>query len=131
MTTQEKLDARYGRGRLSAARRGAYISGSVVAIAALGCLAWGAVSGVFDTVDAVDTGYSLVSEHQVDVRFQVTAQVGATVACAIEAQDEDHGIVGWRIVEYEASTDATHSYTETIPTLDQATTGFVNSCWVS
>ena len=62
--------------------------------------------------------------------FQITAPRGAAVACALEAQDEEHGVVGWRVVELPASDLHARAFREVIPTTAPATTGFVNSCWV-
>ena len=45
--------------------------------------------------------------------------------------DEEFGIVGWRVVEYPASTTITRAFVETIPTVATATTGTVHSCWAT
>ena len=34
------------------------------------------------------------------IAFQISVPDGRSVACALEAQDEDHGIVGWKIVDH-------------------------------
>lgn len=131
MTTQQMLDERYGR-RTSKRRR--IIGWSIVAIvafSAIGALGWTTIARAIDTVEAVDTGYTTVDARTVSVSFQITAPVGRDVACAIEAQDEEHGVVGWRVVEIPASEERLRAFTETVPTLAEATTGFVNSCWVT
>jgi len=128
MTIQEMLDDRYGR-----TRRGArfWIVFAVVAITiAVAVTAWFALTSTSGTADARGTAFEVVDEHTVSVSFQVTAPAGSPVACALEAQDEEHGIVGWRVVEYPASGSHTRNFTETIPVLSPAVTGLVNSCWV-
>ena len=40
-------------------------------------------------------------------------------------------IVGWRVIEYPASEEITRALVETIPTVAQATTGTVQSCWAT
>lgn len=131
MTTQQLLDDRYGR-RTSRRRR---IWGwgvvAVVAVTATTALSWTTVARTISSVEAVDTGYNVADEHTVTVSFQISAPAGRAVACALEAQDEDHGIVGWRVVEYPASDELTRAFTEEIPTLALATTGLVNGCWVT
>ena len=63
--------------------------------------------------------------------FQVTAPAGAAFACALEALDEEFGVVGWRVVEYRAIGGELAGLRETVPTVARATTGLVNSCWVT
>lgn len=130
MTTQQMLDERYGRGRSRASR---WVIGVVIALAALvaGLLAWTMISGSLDDVVADTTGYSIEGPRAVEVRFQVSAPPDREVACALEAQDVDHGVVGWRIVEIAASAERTRSFSETIPTVAEGTTGLVHSCWVT
>ncbi|MCC2030678.1 DUF4307 domain-containing protein [Microbacterium allomyrinae] len=129
MTTQDMLDERYGR-RRTPARRWAMGSGIAVAALAVGAFGWFTIQGAMDDVDADTTAFEVVDEHSVMIGFQVTAPPGRAVACAIEAQDEEHGVVGWRVVEYEASDLHARAFREAIPTTALATTGFVNSCWV-
>ncbi len=129
-TTQDILDERYGRGR-SAARRWV-IAGAVTAgIVAVGLFGWMIVATSLDAVDPETTGFEVVDAHSVTIRFQVSAPVGRSIACAIEAQDEEHGIVGWRVVEYPGSDLHVRAFQEDIPTTAEATTGLVNSCWVT
>lgn len=130
MTTQQMLDERYGRTR-SPRRR--WIVGTAVALGALvaGLFVWMTVANTLDSVDADTTGFEVADEHSVVVTFQFTAPVGRSVACIIEAQDEDHGVVGWRVVEIPASEAHTQAFRETIPTTALATSGFVNTCWVT
>jgi len=87
------------------------------------------VSQAINTVDADDLSYELVDEHSVTVSFQVTAPQGRDLACAVEALDEEFGVVGWKIVEIPAVASHTQQLTATVPTVAEATTGLVNSCW--
>jgi hypothetical protein len=131
MTTQEMLDERYGR-RRSRRRRvlGWMVVGAVASALVVG-LGWATVARSLAAVDVDDTGYAVADRRTVTVSFQFSAPPGVTIACALEAQDEDHGIVGWRIVQYPPSEARAQSFTETIPTVALATTGLVNSCWVA
>jgi len=129
MTTQDMLDERYGR-RRSPARRWLIAIGVVLALAGIGYVGWTTVHGSISSVDADTTAFEVVDEHSVVLGFQISAPPGQDVACAIEAQDVEHGVVGWRVVEIPASDLHARAFRETIPTTALATTGFVNSCWV-
>ena len=87
------------------------------------------VAQAINTVDADDLSYELVDEHSVTVSFQVTAPQGRDLACAVEALDEEFGVVGWKIVEIPAGDSHMQQLTATVPTVAEATTGLVNSCW--
>ena len=128
--TQDMLDERYGRGR-SPGRRWAIIVGATVAIVAVGLFGWMTFVNAASAVDADTTGFEVIDEHSVALSFQISAPLGRSVACAIEAQDEEHGVVGWRIVEYPGSDLHSRALREVIPTTAEATTGLVNSCWVT
>ena len=129
-TTQQLLDERYGRVR----RRGtrwAVVIASAVAVLAVGAFAWMTVSTAMNTVDADATGFEVVDSRTVVIEFQVSAPAGSAIACALEAQDVQHGVVGWKVVEIPAGETASRALRETVPTVGEATTGFVNSCWVT
>lgn len=129
MTTKDMLDERYGRRRTP---RGRWVAGVLIGVAALGvgAFAWMTVANALDDVGAETTGFQL-DERVVTLDFQLTVPIGRSVACALEAQDEEHGVVGWKVVEYEASEAHTRAFREEIPTTAPATTGLVNSCWVT
>jgi len=131
MTTQRMLDERYGRTRSWRSRVGAGIAIGAVAAAGIGFMVWSAFSNSSDAVDAVATGYEVTDARTVHLDFQLTAPAGSSVVCVLEADDTDHGVVGWKVVALPPSTSHTHAYRETIPTVAEATTGLVNTCWVS
>lgn len=128
MTTAEQLDDRYGRTRR---RRAPWIVLIVIAALLVGAFGWMTVSSQMNNVDADDLGFDLVDEHTVDVRFQITGAQGRDVVCVVEALDEEFGVVGWKIVEIPASDSHSQALAASIPTVSEATTGLVNSCWVA
>ncbi|MCJ1706952.1 DUF4307 domain-containing protein [Microbacterium sp. VKM Ac-2923] len=130
MTTHAQLDDRYGRTRSPRRRVLGWSVVGVLALGAIGYLGWTTVASSAASVTATDTGFTVESDRSVTATFQITAPLDQPVACALEARDEDHGTVGWRVVEYPASEEHSRAFTETIPTLSLATTGFVNACWV-
>lgn len=128
MTTSRQLDERYGRtgrGRLP------WIIGGALALAVVVAFGWMTVASTMNAVDADDLGFEVVDEHSVNLRFQVTGPAGADIMCAVEAQDEEFGVVGWKIVEIPASESHAQALTVSIPTVATATTSLVNTCWVS
>lgn len=128
MTTPAQLDERYGRGPR---RRLPWIIGGIVAAAVVGVAGWYTVRGSAEAVDITGLGFVLNDEHTVTVKFQITSPTDRPVHCIIEAQDEEFGIVGWRVVEYPASSAHARAFEERVPTIGEATTGLVNSCWVA
>ncbi|MFJ4224517.1 DUF4307 domain-containing protein [Microbacterium sp. NPDC089695] len=128
MTTAEQLDDRYGRTRR---RRAPWIILITVAALLVGAFGWMTVSSQMNTVDSDDLGFELVDEHSVDVRFQITGASGRDVVCVVEALDEEFGVVGWKVVEIPASDSHSQALSTTVPTVSEATTGLVNSCWVA
>ncbi|UPL11569.1 DUF4307 domain-containing protein [Microbacterium sufflavum] len=128
MTTATELDERYGRTRR---RRLPWIIAGAIALVVVGAFAWMTVAQSMSSVDADDLGFDLVDEHAVDVRFQVTGVQGKDVVCVLEALDEEFGVVGWKVVELPATDRHSQTRSERIPTVAEATTGLVNTCWVA
>lgn len=131
MTTQAMLDDRYGRTPRPGRRRAFWIAIAALAAASVIALGWMTVASTLDQVGFNDTGFEVVDERTVHVAFQVTPPPGASFACAIQAMDENHGVVGWRVIEVEGSDQVTRPFVETLPTVALATTGVVHSCWTT
>jgi hypothetical protein len=127
--TTALLDDRYGR-TAPRTRLLRWIVLGVLAAALVGYLAWSTVARSVDAVDIDTTGFHSVDDHSITVDFQVTLRGGEPLVCALEAQDTEHGIVGWRVVEYPADPAHTRRFSETIPTTALATTGLATSCWI-
>lgn len=128
VTTPAQLDERYGRGPR---RRLPMILTIAAAAVVVGVFGWWTWQGSADTVDVTGTGFHLGDDHTVTVSFQISAPTNRPVHCIVEAQDEEFGIVGWRLVTYPASEQHARAFTEHVPVVSAATTGLVNSCWVS
>jgi len=124
---ERKLADRYGTGR---PRRGIWIVLGVAAAALLGYVAWTTVAGAMNSVDYDTVGYDVHDARSVTVHFQVTSRPGTPVACAVEAMDADHGVVGWRIVEFPGAEKTARRFDVTVPTTAEATTGLASTCWI-
>lgn len=131
MSTQAMLDDRYGRVRSRRSRMTSWIVVGLLAALGVVALLWISFGNSANSVNAEASSYHVVDPRSVTVSFQLTAPAGARVVCALEADDDQHGIVGWRMVRYPPAQAHSRSLTETIPTLALATTGLVNTCWVS
>lgn len=130
MTTaaiERKLADRYGTGR---PRRGLWITVGLVAAVLVGYVGWTVVSSAMNSVDYDTVGFEIDDARTATVHFQVTSRPGIPVACAIEAQDTEHGVVGWRVVEFPASERTTRTFDVTVPTTAEATTGLASHCWI-
>ncbi len=130
-TTQQMLDERYGRTRRRGRVRTLWAIVAVVAVALVAWLSWSVVSRSADAVDATDLGFEVQDSSTVEVSFQFTAPRDRTVVCILSALDEEFGTVGWKVFEYAPDGDHAQRHTEQVPTLAEATTGLVNSCWVN
>lgn len=130
--TAQKLATRYGQ--TPAQRRRATSIGWVTAVgfaAVLGAwLWWGGVLEAPAEINTRDLGYVLVSDRQVEVRFEVTTAPGGAVSCAIQALSASYGVVGWKIVDLEPSSLWTRTFSETLRTSEPAVTGLLYECWV-
>ena len=128
MTTALELDERYGRTRR---KRLPWIVGITVAVIAVVLAGWMTISQSMNSITSDDLGFDVVDEHSVTVRFQVSSGEGKDVACAVEALDEEFGVVGWKIIELPRLESHRQEFTTTVPTVAEATTGLVNACWVA
>lgn len=125
-----RLDDRYGR-RRGGPSRWVIVLGLAIVVAVIGWFGWMTVATSLESVDADTTGFAVVDDGTVSLSFQITAPLEREVACILEAQDEEHGIVGWRVLVIPPSSEHTRAFVETIPTTAAATTGLINSCWVT
>lgn len=128
MTTALELDERYGRTRNT---RMLWIIGGAIAVIVVIVAGWMTVNQSMNSVGADDLGYEVVDAHSVTVRYQVTEPQGRDVFCAVQALDEEFGVVGWKVVEIPADGNHSQHVSTTVPTVSEATTGLVKTCWVA
>ncbi|MEZ5214564.1 MAG: DUF4307 domain-containing protein [Microbacterium sp.] len=123
-----ELDDRYGRRR--GGRRGVWIVVGALALAIVGYFSWSTVSQSMDSVDVDNTAFHLVDAHSVTVRVPGDPAPRRRRLVRHRHRTPTTGVVGWRIVEYPADDAHSRSFTETIPTVAEATTGLATSCWI-
>lgn len=131
-TSSQRLDARYGNSRASRFRLRALMwsLGAFIVVVFGAWVLWAGLLAPAANVNAVDVAHTVVDEHSVDVTYQLTVAPGTAAMCAIQAQDNQHSIVGWKIVEIPASDTRTRELTESVKTVDTAVTGLIYRCWL-
>lgn len=126
-----KLQERYGTKNHPRNLRIVIAIAVVLGIALTIWLGLGTIQRAAQTVTSQTNGYSIDAETgAVTIKYQASAPDGSSYACALEAQDEDHGVVGWLVVVHEGSEALESAHEDTLQVLAPATTGFVNSCWL-
>ena len=133
MTNPRNLDARYGRVRRSrASRRMRILVASLIAAAlVLAWFIWANPVHFGQSVEGAALSHRIVDDTHTSVTFEVTAEAGRRVACAISAKNLSFEIVGWKVFVYPASTQVKRTFTETILTTRRPVTGLVEDCWLT
>jgi len=127
------LDARYGRTR-SNRRRAAWVTGGVTLVFAIVIAVWvvrAGFDGTASRLSATDTSHTIIDAHSVRVSFQVSADPGTAVGCALQALNESFAIVGWKVVTIPPSRERTRAFTELVRTTEQSNTGLIYQCWLN
>ena len=132
MTATTELDARYGRGRRDTGRTRllAIVAAAVGVILVIAWVVWGGLLGPDASLEARDLGYEIVDDSLVRVEFEVTADAGSEVGCAVQALNESFTVVGWKVVDLPASDQRTRSFTEEVRTTELAVSGLIYRCWL-
>lgn len=97
-------------------------------LAAVALLTWLGLGALRDPVQWRDVGFHVDGATSVDVTFDVTKDVAATVTCRVEALSQDYAQVGVQDVVVGPGTTSTQRVTVTVPTSQAAVTGTVRSC---
>jgi hypothetical protein len=131
MTTP--LDERYGRtvGTRRRARLLAVVAGAAAVGVAIAWVIWVGLFGPGASLDTRDLGYAQHGDDEIEVRYEVTAQAGARVSCAVQALSNDFSIVGWKVVALPVSDQRTRQLRETLRTTEPAVTGLIYRCWLT
>jgi hypothetical protein len=127
------IAARYGRTPQKKRRdRWIYLgAGAVAAVIVVAWVLWAGLDQAGGNLDAEDQGSTILSDRSVSISYQVSMPVGSSARCALQVQNEAHGIVGWRIVDVPASTRYTTSHTAVVLSSEQGVTGLIYRCWLT
>lgn len=126
------LDARYGRTPTRARRNRILAWGTGIAVAAVftAWVVWVGMDQGGQLFSSRDVGHKIVDSRTVDVRWEMTMEPGLAAQCALQAQNEAHSIVGWKIVDIPASDRYTRTFSETVRTTETPVTGLLYRCWL-
>ena len=127
------IEARYGR-TPSRRRRGrllAIVAAAGVAVVVVAWVVWVGLFGPDASLGSRDLGYALVGDDAVEVRYEVTADAGKPVSCALQALNASFAIVGWKVVDLPPSDQGTRQFRETLRTSEPAVTGLIYRCWLT
>jgi len=127
------LDARYGRS--PKAKRNNRL---IVVTVAFGFVAvftawlvWGGLLEAPAQFEAKDTGFELIDNSTVTVRWQFNVPENTDARCAVQALNSTFAIVGWKVVDVPASDLRNRALSETIRTTEQAVSGLIYRCWLT
>ncbi|MCY7412258.1 MAG: DUF4307 domain-containing protein [Salinibacterium sp.] len=127
------LDERYGRSpRIS--RRNRLVGIVTAAAFALVFGAWLLWAGLLQSpaqLEVRDTGFLILDDRAISVRWEVSTNPGTEVMCAVQALNSSFGIVGWTILEIPPSDQRTRVLTDTLRTSELAVTGLIYRCWLT
>ena len=135
MSSEKSLADRYGSSRSSRPGKKQAITISVIVAVIAGLVLWWGTSndvlGLGPSVSFRDLGFENLTDNSVTVNFEITATPGHEVACALQAQNTQFAIVGWKVFVYPPSEDLIQHFSEQLITSEPATTGLVAHCWLT
>jgi hypothetical protein len=127
------LNARYGR-TVNRRRRNIIFAvcfgGAIVIVFG----AWAIWVGLFQpsaAVEFTDVGNSAVASNKIQVRWELSVNTGTKTECAIQALDQNFGIVGWKIVTLPPSNTRSRTFTSVVQTAQPAVSGNIYQCWLA
>ena len=102
----------------------------ITAVVLMSVLAvWFGISAATGKVQWVNTGHEIVSDRQVDVRFDLRRDPTREVVCELEAQDTHHAVIGRTEVRVGSTPASPSRHVESVRTASAAVTGYVHECW--
>jgi hypothetical protein len=131
--TSPDIDERYGRTPRDRrrVRTLAWTAAGGFAVVLIAWLVWGGVLEGLDKIEAQNIGHTVLNDKEVEVVWNVTAEPGDEVSCALQALNESFSIVGWKIVELPPTEERTRELTEVVRTTELSVTGLIYRCWLS
>src|SRR5690606_514388 len=89
---------------------------------------WFGLAATSGKVSWYNAGFSIVSDEQIDVRFDVRRDPSRAVICDLHALDGDHARVGTGQVTVPPAETSPTRHVEPLRTVSRAVTGYVDSC---
>jgi len=132
-TASTDLDARYGRSpKAKRNNRVAVIAAAVGFVAVFAAwLVWGGLLEAPAQFEAKDTGYEIIDDTAVEVRWQFNVPENTDARCAVQALNSTFAIIGWKVVDVPASDQRNRDLSTTVRTTEQAVSGLIYRCWLT
>lgn len=89
---------------------------------------WFGVAAGAGKVEWGNSGFDVISDKQVDVRFDIYRDPSRAVECVIEAQDESHFVVGRTTTVVQPGEASPSRQIAPVQTAGPAVTGYVEGC---
>ncbi|GAA4671343.1 DUF4307 domain-containing protein [Frondihabitans cladoniiphilus] len=127
-----KLDERYGRTRSFRLRRRviAIIVGGGIVVVFGAWVIFAAFDGTSASIDSNDAGYVIHDANNATVTSEISVDAGTRVDCSIEVLNSGFDVVGWKVVDFPASSQSSNVYTTDIKTTSRGVTGLIDKCWL-
>lgn len=126
------LDVRYGRTRN--ARRRSIAIGVVVGVVIAAVLAlwvvWSDVADMSQLTESRTITRETLSDHELEIVFQVTAPTQDRVDCAVVAVNDLETPVGWKIVPVTLGEEHTQVTSTVMQTSERPSNAMVYRCWI-
>ena len=132
-TASTDLDARYGRSpKAKRNNRVAVIAAAVGFVAVFAAwLVWGGLLEAPAQFEAKHTGYEIIDDTAVEVRWQFNVPENTDARCAVQALNSTFAIIGWKVVDVPASDQRNRDLSTTVRTTEQAVSGLIYRCWLT
>lgn len=126
MTDAEYLKARYGAQRSD--QKLTWVAGGILTVIVIAWFVWQAFLLARPSLEWEEAAFNIVSDSQIEVTFNVAAQVGDTITCTVRAYTENTTEVGVKDVTVGPLAQPEVSVTESVATIQPATGVRVTDC---
>ncbi|EAR24519.1 hypothetical protein A20C1_12847 [marine actinobacterium PHSC20C1] len=126
-------DERYGRSPKATRNNRVIIVTVAIGFVAVftAWLVWGGLLEAPAQFEAKNTGFELIDDSTVTVRWSFNVPEDTDARCAVQALNSTFAIVGWKVVDVPASDRRNRALSETIRTTEQAVSGLIYRCWLT
>lgn len=107
------------------------LAGAAVLLVVGAWVIWVGLFSPSSSLESRDVGYVTREDASVDIRFEVTAEPGSAVSCALQALNQQFAIVGWKVVDLPPSDERTREFAENLRVAEPAVTGLIYRCWLT
>lgn len=105
-----------------------WIVGTIGVLAMSAIAVWFGIASTAGKVHWVNTGFEVISDEQVDIRFDLRRDPDRAVVCDLHALDGHHARVGTAQVTVPPSEESPSRHIEPMRTVARAVSGYVDSC---